>query len=63
MLKSYMKTTNMQNFEAISLFVVVQWSKIQVNVIPSLFETEFLVFLIVVRECDVFGIMWQNWSE
>ena len=41
--------TGVQYFEAISVFSAAQWSKNHVKAMTSLFETQFVTFLIVVR--------------
>ena len=61
MLSSYIQTSHMPNFQAMPLFLAVQWSKTQVKVISSLLKCatsllneiemrHFLAFLIIVRK-------------
>ena len=46
----HIHTARIQNLKAISLFLAMQWPKTQVRVMTSLFETQFLAFLIAVQE-------------
>ena len=68
---NYIQTTSVPNFKQIYSCLAVQWPKNQVNVTTSLFEPQFLAFLIVAcpnkwhfwnpqTKLDNIGIFWKD---